>query len=90
MYFRKPLAYESAEFMPVANGLLIVGGNIANKLSVVSLGRAFREMGFDKAVRNHTRGYIVKQRTAEEIKMRRTALHSDQQVTDVTDETVIF
>ena len=85
MYFRRPNGNEVGTFMPVAHALQLVGANIAQKLSVFSLGRAFRDMGFMQVVRNHVRGYLVVQRSPEEIKIRQR-----MSVTDVTDETEVF
>jgi predicted P-loop ATPase len=85
IYFRKPVGNEPGEFMPVARALQIVGGGITQKLSAFSLGRAFTELNFEKVVRNHMRGYIIVQRSAEEIKARQRMLG-----TDVTDGTEVF
>ena len=85
IYFRKPVGNEYGEFMPVARALQVVGIGIIQKLNTFSLGRAFRDLGFEKAVRNHIRGYIVVQRSSEEIKARQRML-----VTDGTDETEVF
>jgi predicted P-loop ATPase len=85
-YFRRPANGEFGEFMPVARAMQIVGGNIAQKLNVFALGRAFKDMGFEKVVRNHIRGYIVVQRSAEEIKTRQSMLGGNS----VTDGTEIF
>ena len=85
VFFRKPGVGEYGEFMSVARALQIIGGNITQKLNTYSLGRAFKDMGYERVVRNHIRGYIVVQRSPEEIKARQRML-----VTDVTDETEIF
>jgi hypothetical protein len=85
VFFRKPGVGEYGEFMSVARALQIIGGNITQKLNTYSLGRAFKHMGYERVVRNHIRGYIVVQRSPEEIKARQRML-----VTDVTDETEIF
>jgi len=85
MYFRRPNGNEVGTFMPVAHALQLVSANIAQKLSVFSLGRAFRDMGFMQVVRNHVRGYLVVQHSPEEIKIRQR-----MSVTDVTDETEVF
>jgi predicted P-loop ATPase len=85
VFFRKPGVGEYGEFMSVARALQIIGGNITQKLNTYSLGRAFKDMGYERVVRNHIRGYIVVQRSPQEIKARQRML-----VTDVTDETEIF
>lgn len=83
IYFRKPVGKEVGEFMPVARALQIVAGGITQKLSAVTLGRAFKDLGFVNVVRNHIRGYIIVQRSGEEIKSRQRMLGTD--VTDVTE-----
>ena len=85
-YFRRPNDGEYGEFMPVARALQIVAGNLVQKLSVFNLGRAFTDMGFEKVVRSHVRGYIVVQRSAEEIKARQIMLSRNRG----TDGTEIF
>lgn len=69
LYFRKPLDNEVGIFMTAARALQLIGAGITQKLSGVAVGRAFSELGF-KRVRNHqARGYLVVERTAEEIRM---------------------
>ena len=72
--------------MPVSRAMQIVGGNITQKLNVFTLGRAFKDLDFEKVVRNHIRGYIVVQRSPEEIKARQSMLGGNS----VTDGTEIF
>jgi hypothetical protein len=86
MYFRRPANGEFGEFMPVSRAMQIVGGNITQKLNVFTLGRAFKDLDFEKVVRNHIRGYIVVQRSPEEIKARQSMLGGNS----VTDGTEIF
>ena len=71
--------------MPVARALQIVGGGITQKLSAFALGRAFSDLDFERVKRNHMRGYIVVQRSAEEIKVRQRLMG-----TDGTDGTEVF
>ena len=85
-YFRRPAKGEFGEFMPVSRAMQIVGGNITQKLNVFTLGRAFKDLDFEKVVRNHIRGYIVVQRSPEEIKARQSMLGGNS----VTDGTEIF
>ena len=68
LYFRKPGERESGEFMSVALAMQIIGIGITQKLSTVSLGRAFVEQGFQRKTYRNTRGYIVIRRTAEEMR----------------------
>ena len=77
VYFRKPVGVEGGEFMPVSRALQIVGGNMVHQLSAVRLGRAFTDLGFECRRTKTSRGYIVVQRTAEEIKSRLRALADD-------------
>ena len=85
LYFRKPAKGEYGIFMPSAQAFQIISGNIANKLNVFAVGRAFSAMGFKRAVRDHIRGYIVIQRTPEEIKARQRFI-----VTEGTEGTEVF
>ena len=67
LYFRKPLEHENSMFMTSSRVLQIIGSGITQKLSATRIGMAFSELGF-KRVRYHgIRGYLVMQRTAEEI-----------------------
>ena len=70
VYFRKPSGGDTGEFMPVARALQIIGGNTSHQLSAVNLGRAFMEQGFSQTRLAHSRGYLVVQRQADEIKAR--------------------
>ena len=70
IYFRKPQDHEQGEFMPVARALQIIGGSTTQKLSAVSLGRAFMEQGYKQVRRAYSRGYVVMQRDAQEIHTR--------------------
>ena len=67
LFFRKPGEREAGEFMSVALALQIVGFGITQKLSTVSLGRAFVELGFERKTYRNTRGYIVVRRSADEM-----------------------
>jgi predicted P-loop ATPase len=89
LYFRPPAKHEAGEFMSVARAMQIVSGGIAQKLNTVILGRAFVELGFPKKVYQHTRGYLVVQRSAMEMKEMQRAMGGET-VTDVTDETDVF
>ena len=69
LYFRRPGEHESGEFISVALALQLVGAGITQKLSTVALGRAFVEQGYERRTYQHTRGYIVVRRSAEEMRM---------------------
>ena len=88
LYFRKPESREPGEFMPVSLAMQIVGTGITQKLSTVTLGRAFRELGFQNKMEHHTRGYVVVRRSPEEMRSMRQ-LPPQETGTD-TDETNIF
>ena len=49
MYFRQPNEGETPTFMTATRALQIIGTGIAQKLSVVRIGRAFRDLGFTQA-----------------------------------------
>ena len=87
MYFRVPSAGEPGEFMPVSMALQIVGANITQKLSVVWLGRAFVELGFQKKTYNNVRGYLVVRRSAEEMRSLRSIM-AQSAADDHTEDTV--
>ena len=78
-----------SKFMPVARALQIIGGSISQKLNVFYLGRAFKDIGFERVVRNHIRGYIVVQRSADEIRSRQKML-GGVEGTVGTEGTVVF
>ena len=88
-YFRKPVGQEPGEFMPVSLALQIVGAGITQKLSTVSLGRAFMEQGFERRTFRNVRGYVVVRRTMEEMKTLRSVMARGRGDTD-TDVTDVF
>ena len=47
--------------------LQIIGSGITQKLSAIRIGMAFSELGFQRVRYHGIRGYLVMQRTAEEI-----------------------
>ena len=67
LYFRKPLEHENSMFMTSSRVLQIIGSGITQKLSATRIGMAFSEMGFQRVRYHGIRGYLVMQRTAEEI-----------------------
>ena len=81
-YFRKPLAQEPGEFMPVSLALQLVGANITQKLSKEMLGRAFSELGFERKTFHNVRGYIVVRRSAEEMKAWRCSMAQNTDTLD--------
>ncbi len=74
VYFRPPVGVEGGEFMPVSRAMQIVSGNMVHQINAVRLGRAFTTLGFEFRRTKTSRGYIVVQRTAEEIKSRLRAM----------------
>ena len=89
LYFRKPVGTEPGEFVSVALALQIVGAGITQKLSTVSLGRAFVEQGFERKTFRNVRGYVVVRRSAEEMRSIRQAMAAAPSDTD-TDVTDVF
>ena len=77
VYFRLPVGVEGGEFMPVSRALQIVGGNMTHQLSAIRLGRAFTDLGFEFRRTKSSRGYIVVQRSAEEIRARLRGMAGD-------------
>lgn len=67
LYFRKPAEGERPIFVSAARAMQIIGAGIAQKLSPTRIGIAFRELGFKCVRYNGSRGYMVIQRTVEEI-----------------------
>jgi len=67
LYFRQPAGAEHGVFMSVARAMQLVSANISQKLSAVYLGRAFGELGFRRVKYQGQRGYIVVQRSSDEI-----------------------
>ena len=67
LYFRRPLEHESSMFMTSSRVLQIIGSGITQKLSATRIGMAFSELGFQRVRYHGIRGYLVMQRTAEEI-----------------------
>ena len=95
LYFRVPGASERGIFMGTASAMQIIGSNTNLQLNKVSLGRASVNLGFKPKVYQHTRGYEVIQRSAEEIRAMRSYMaaeagNGDERVTDVTDDTDVF
>ena len=70
VFFRQPNEHESGEFMPVSRALQIVGGSLTQHVSASRLGQAFKSQGYEYKRTAHSRGYIVVQRDAGEIKER--------------------
>ena len=90
-YFAHPSGADRGEFMPTAIAQQIVS-TPGNRVSTVSLGRAFRRLGFQKATVNNIRGFFVVRRTDEERRTRARSLvydvaAEDIQMTDDTDKT---
>ena len=67
LYFRRPLEHENSMFMTSSRVLQIIGSGITQKLSATRIGMAFSEQGFQRVRYHGIRGYLVMQRTAEEI-----------------------
>ena len=82
LYFCQPTGARPGVFMSVARAMQVVSANISQKLSAVHLGRALGELGFQRVKYNGQRGYIVVQRTAEEIQGAQSAMAIEAQKVD--------
>ncbi|MBO5058157.1 MAG: virulence protein E [Prevotella sp.] len=69
IFFRRPNDGETPTFMTASRALQQIGGSITQKLSVVCIGRAFRELGFKEARCQGVRGYWVMERSSEDIRL---------------------
>ncbi len=78
VYFRRPNDFEPGEFMPVSRAMQIISGSLTQKLSDRRLGHAFQALGFEFRRTNVSRGYIVVQRSGQEIKERMQQLARDE------------
>ena len=67
LYFRVPLESENGMFMTSARAIQIIGTGICQKLNPTRVGLAFNELGFQRVRYHGIRGYLVIQRTAEEM-----------------------
>ena len=70
VFFRRPNEFESGEYMPVSRAMQIVGGSMIQHVNASRLGQAFKSQGYEYKRTAHSRGYIVVQRDAGEIKER--------------------
>ena len=80
VFFRKPLDKEVGEYMPVSRAMQVIGGSITQHINASRLGQAFMSQGFEFKRTSHSRGYIVVQRDAGEIKSHLTKLAEDGRV----------
>lgn len=67
-YFCKPVPGESGKFMSVANILERISMGIREPLSKAKIGRAMVKLGFEYKKMNNLRGYLVIERTLEQVK----------------------
>ena len=67
LYFRVPMESENGMFMTSARAIQIIGTGISQKLNPTRVGLAFNELGFQRVRYHGIRGYLVIQRTAEEM-----------------------
>ena len=70
LFFRRPVEGEVGEYMPVSRAMQIICGNLSQHVNASRLGQAFTAQGFEFKRTKHSRGYIVVQRDAGEIKER--------------------
>ena len=67
LYFRVPKEGENGMFMTSARAIQIIGTGISQKLNPTRVGLSFNELGFQRVRYHGIRGYLVIQRTAEEM-----------------------
>lgn len=67
LYFRVPAEGENGMFMTSARAIQIIGTGICQKLNPTRVGLSFNELGFQRVRYHGIRGYLVIQRTAEEM-----------------------
>ena len=67
LYFRVPKEGENGMFMTSARAIQIIGTGISQKLTPTRVGLSFNELGFQRVRYHGIRGYLVIQRTAEEM-----------------------
>ena len=67
LYFRVPAEGENGMFMTSARAIQIIGTGISQKLNPTRVGLSFNELGFQRVRYHGIRGYLVIQRTAEEM-----------------------
>ena len=70
-YFRQPFNGCRASFMKVAEVLERINGGIRQPLSAIKLGLVMNRLGFPAMKRNGSRGYLVIERSTEEIQSSR-------------------
>ncbi len=79
VYFRRPREHETGEYMPVGRAMQIISGNLTQHVNASRLGQAFKTQGYEYKRTAHSRGYIVVQRDAMEIKERLRMLAEEDQ-----------
>ncbi len=67
LYFRVPMEGENGMFMTSARAIQLIGSSISQKLNATKVGQAFYEQGFERVRYRGIRGYLVVQRTADEM-----------------------
>ncbi len=67
LYFRTPHEGENGIFMTSARAIQLIGTGISQKLNPTRVGLSFNELGFQRVRYHGIRGYLVIQRTAEEM-----------------------
>ena len=77
VFFRRPVEHETGEYMPVSRAMQIIGGYMSQHITPNRLGQAFRTQGFEPKRTLNSRGYIVIQRDAGEIRERMHRLAMD-------------
>lgn len=86
LYFRKPGECEAGVFMTTARIMQVVSDGVAVRLSAVNVGRAMVELGFKSLRFNGVRGFLVVQRSAEEIRSIQSLMAAEAVEEDLTDD----
>ena len=77
VFFRRPGEHETGEYIPVSRAMQIISGNLSQHINANRLGQAFKSQGYEYRRTAYSRGYIVVQRDAGEIKERLHLLAMD-------------
>ena len=77
IFFRRPVDNETGEYMPVSRAMQVIGGYMSMHVNISRLGQAFITQGYESKRTKHSRGYIVVQRDAGQIKERLKILAYD-------------
>ena len=86
-HFRLPIQGEKGEFFTTTAILQTISGNLTHSLNVNRVGRAMKDLGFERMRYQNERGYIVVPYSAEEIKARKRIKACDAEPEDAKSAT---